>query len=300
MLEEHGWRGKVVAIDRLTDLEEAVRGSYEHGMLDETLYREQLSWFSFDPPQDLRSPRSIIVVAVPTPQMKVYFHWQGKRLPVVIPPTYVSYTSRTERVQAVLAGWLERQGYGMAKPRLPLKTLAVRSGLAEYGLNNICYVRGMGSSLQLVGAFSDLPCAEDSWRKPRALDRCNTCVACLQRCPTGAITSDRFLLRAERCLTYHNEGESDFADWIDPAWHHCLIGCMRCQSICPENREVKEWFEDRCEFSEQETAALVDRMPFAELPAETVIKLESLEINEDYLLLCRNLSAAKHHLIMRL
>jgi hypothetical protein len=53
---------------------------------------------------------------------------------------------------------------------------------------------------------------------------------------------------------------------------------------------VLEWFEDRAEFSEQETTLFIQRAPFDRLPAETVAKLRSLEINEDYRLLCRNLS----------
>jgi epoxyqueuosine reductase len=65
---------------------------------------------------------------------------------------------------------------------------------------------------------------------------------------------------------------------------------MRCQTVCPENRAVVKCFEDRVEFSEQETALFIQRVPLDRLPAETAAKLLSLEINEDYRLLCRNLS----------
>lgn len=290
MIEGQGWKGRIVSIDRLPVLREAIAGRYEQGLLNDPLYRNQLGFFSFDPPKDLPGTRSILIVAVPTPQMRVVFNWQGERVPVIIPPTYVRYTARTEGVQTILGDWLKREGYRLAKPRLPLKTLAVRSGLAEYGRNNICYVPGMGSFLQLVGAFSDLPCDHDPWREPRALDRCDSCVACLQRCPTGAITDDRFLIRAERCLTYHNEAESDFPGWIDPAWHHCLIGCLRCQTACPENKALLTWFEEKSEFSEKETSLLIQRVPLDRLPVETAAKVKNLEINEDYRLLCRNLS----------
>jgi epoxyqueuosine reductase len=284
-----GWRGALVPIGHLADLEESIRTRYEGGLLDEALFREQLRQFSFDRPADLPEARSIIIVAVPDPQLRIVFHLRGAPLPVIVPPTYVSYTPRTRRVQDALGGWLGRDGYRMARPSLPLKTLAVRSGLAEYGRNNICYVPGMGSFLQLVAAFSDLPCGDDPWRQPAALDRCAKCVSCLRACPTGAIAADRFLLRAERCLTYHNEGAADFASWIDPSWHHCLIGCMRCQATCPENRGVVGWFDNSVEFSEEETALFARRIPLGELPPETLQKLLSLEINEDYRLLCRNL-----------
>ena len=290
MIEERGWKARIVPIERLAALQEAIRGRYEQGFLNEAFYRNRLGLFSFDPPADLPGARSILIVAVPTPQMRIWFHWKGERVPVVLPPTYVGYTPRTESVQAVLAEWLEREGYRLAKVRLPLKTLAVCSGLAEYGRNNICYVPGMGSFLQLVGAFSDLPCDRDPWREPKALSRCDSCVACVRHCSTGAIARDRFLIRAERCLTYHNEAEDDLPDWIDPAWHHCLFGCMRCQTSCPENKAVLDWFEERGEFSEEETALLIQRVPFDRLPEETAAKLKGLEMTEGYRPLCRNLS----------
>ena len=124
-------------------------------------------------------------MAVPTPQMRIVFHWQGERVPVVAPPTHVSCTPRTESIQAVLAVWPGQEGGRLAKPRLPLKAPAVPSGLAEYGRSNLRYVSGIGSFLQLVGAFSDLSCDDDPWREPKAPDRCESCVTCLRRCPTG-------------------------------------------------------------------------------------------------------------------
>ena len=289
-IETRGWKARIVPIARLGDLREAIQSRHERGLFDEALYRGQLNVFSYDPPADLPTARSIIVVAVPTPQMRVTFHSKGRPVSAIIPPTYVSYTPRTESVQADLASWLEGEGFRIAKPRLPLKTLAVRSGLAEYGRSNITFVPGMGSFLQLAAAFSDLPCEDDPWREPKALDRCESCVACVKRCPTGAINTDRFLIQAERCLTYHNEAADDFPKWIDPSWHHCLVGCMRCQVVCPENESCVNWFEDRVELTERETDLMIQRTPFDRLPAKTAAKWKSLEINEAYDLLCRNLS----------
>jgi len=289
-IKDYGWKGRCVPVSHLTDLSDAILIRYELDLIDKKLYRDQLDFFSFDPPTDLPGVCSIIIVAVPTPQMRIIFRWQERTVPVIVPPTYVSYNPRTESTQKILATWFNQEGYHLVKSQLPLKTLAVCSGLAEFGRNNICYVSGMGSFLQLVGAFSDLPCNEDTWHEPKMLKRCESCIACLRHCPTRAITMDRFLLHAENCLTYHNEAASNFPDWIDPSWHHCLIGCMRCQTICPENKAVINWIEDRAEFSQEETALFVKGLPLDQLPEEMVVKIKSLEINENYRLLCRNLS----------
>jgi epoxyqueuosine reductase len=289
MIDNQGWRGQIVSIDHLNELRFAILSRFEQGQIDRKLYQEQLSFFSFDPPSDLPGVRSILIVAVPTPQMRIFFQSQGRRVPVIIPPTYVSYTPRTNKTQDALADLLKQAGYHLAKPQLPLKTLAVHSGLAKYGRNNICYVDGMGSFLQLVSAFSDLPCNNDQWQQPKMLDRCESCTACLRNCPTKAIKTDRFLLHAENCLTFHNESSSDFPSWINPSWHHCLIGCLRCQTICPENKSVIKWFEDRAEFSELETTLFIKAVPFEQLPKKMVLKIKSLEINENYNFLCRNL-----------
>jgi len=290
MVEGHGWRGRLVPVEHIADLRHAVCGPYEQGLLDEALYREGLRFFSFDRPAEFPGARSIAVVAVPAPQVRLHFTWRGRRTPVIVPPTYVGYAKRTAAVLAVLGAWLEGEGHRLTKAMLPLKTLAVRSGLAEYGRNNIVYVQGMGSFLQLVGAFTDLPGDGDPWREPKALDRCGACVACLRHCPTGAITEARFLLHAEECLTYHNESAGELPGWIDPAWHHCLVGCLRCQAVCPENGAFRDRFEEGAEFTEEETALLAGRVPLERLPAGTAAKVAGLEIHEAFPILCRNLS----------
>ncbi len=289
-VSSHGWQGRIIPIERLGDLKGAILDRHARGLLDETFYEEALRLFSFERPADLAEACSIIVLAVPVPQVRLFFARNGKRLAAIVPPTYVRYTARTTDVRADLASWLALEGYRVANSSLPLKTLAVGSGLAQYGRNNITYVTGMGSFLQLVSAFSDLPCLDDPWREPQALSRCDSCVACRKHCPSGAIPQDRFLLRAELCLTFHNERAGDFPGWIDPSWHNCLIGCMRCQDVCPENKTVISHFDDMAEFSEKETELLLERVPFDRLPSETADKLRGLEINEEYPRLCRNLS----------
>ena len=194
-------------------------------------------------------------------------------------------------MEDLLAGTLASKGYYVSRMKLPLKLLAVRSGLGLYGRNNIRYVPGMGSFLQLVGVYSDLPCKKDSWREAQMMERCQQCNACHLKCPTGAIPSDRFLLRADRCIVFHNEraGNIPFPTWMNPSWHNCVVGCMHCQKVCPENKDFVQWIEGKAEFSEEETALILEGVSLDQLPTTTVRKLERLDLIEYLDNLPRNL-----------
>jgi epoxyqueuosine reductase len=292
-IEERGWRGRLVSIQRLQDLRAEIETRYKDGLLDEGLYREYLSGFVFGPPDTLPDAKSVILVSVPQPQVRLTFHRNGQARSFIVPPTYLYWRKTRGQVAETLAGILEPRGYRIVPAPVPHKLLAVRSGLAAYGRNNITYVDGMGSFHRPVTFFSDVPCVEDEWREPRVMERCENCVACLRNCPTGAITAERFLLHAERCLTFLNEkpGDVPFPDWVDPSWHNCVVGCMRCQSVCPEDKGVLAWVEDGGEFSEDETALLLDRVPLEDLPAGLADKLKQSDLVDYYDHLARNLRA---------
>jgi len=161
---ELGWRCRAVPWTRVEYLREAIEGRFRDGLLDEKALRDYLS-FIYQAPEGFE-PRSIIVVAFQALPGRVNFGWRGGRVTVVIPPTYVGFMNRIRTVVGTLGDWLEPEGFRVARPRLPIKTLAVCSGLAEYGRNNVCYVEGLGSYLQLAVAASDMPCDSDPWREP--------------------------------------------------------------------------------------------------------------------------------------
>lgn len=123
------------------------------------------------------------------------------------------------------------------------------------------------------------------------MDSCHNCRICQTKCPSGAITSDRFLIQAEKCLVFHNERspEHPFPGWIDPSWHNCLIGCMLCQEYCPENKEFLDWFAGNESFSHEETALFLNGTSEDGLPAETRTKLERLGLLYALDMLPRNL-----------
>lgn len=291
-LAELSYRGRLVPIRHLVELREAIEGHRRQGLLDPELYQTYLASFDFVAPRSLPEAQSVIVVAVPQLQTHLVFHWHGRPVPAIIPPTYLEKAA-FEAVWQLLVQVLEPQGYQVTRARLPKKLLAARSGLAQYGRNNITYVPGMGSFHGLVTLFSDMPANAQSWQEPQMLERCQDCDACRRRCPTGAIDPGRFLLRAERCITYHNEKPSAiaFPPWIDLSWHNALVGCLHCQLVCPENREVRHWTVQGPEFSEDETALLLQDLPLEQIPAPTLAKLASVEMDGYADALARNLKA---------
>jgi epoxyqueuosine reductase len=290
-LEKRGYRGRVVSIERLGELRDEIENRQNEGDLDQEFLSYLGKHLDFTQPQDLQWARSLIVVAVEDPQVRFSFAWNGLETSLIVPPTYLHSGPSDGRVESVLSEILEPEGYRVAKAALPKKLLAVRSGLAEYGRNNIAFVAGTGSFARLSVFYSDLPCHQDDWQEARMLDRCQDCSACLNSCPTGAISPDRFLLRAERCTTFHNEmpAERPFPDWIDPSSHHCLVGCLHCQRVCPENREVLDWVEDGAEFSSEETELLLQGVEFDLLPPAMAEKLERWDLTQLLELFPRNL-----------
>jgi epoxyqueuosine reductase len=283
----------IVSIRHLDDLQEEIESNYRAGALDETFYRQSLTVFEFSPPDKLPHPRCIIVVATRHPQIRFTFSWEGKRIPLVVPPTYLKVHELEERIRRKLETILAPEGFRVEPAVLPNKLLAVRSGLARYGKNNIAYLPGWGSFCRLTAFYSDFPCDSDGWQEPAMLETCQSCSACTLQCPGHAIDPDRFLLHADRCITYHNEqpGDVPFPSWLDPSWHNCLVGCLRCQTICPENNEFLDWIEPGADFSSDETRFLMNGRLFDRLPGTLAKKLDQSEMTDFLDILPRNLKA---------
>jgi epoxyqueuosine reductase len=284
LTRKHDFQARIVSASHLHQLQKEIESLHSRKLLDDQFYKDRLAWFNFQLPEDLPKAQSLIVVAVPRPQTRAIFIWNGQRHPLILPPTYTAYDDITRQVENLLAKMLGERGCKSTGTALPLKLLAARSGLVQYGRNNICYIPGLGSFLQLVAVYSDVPCEEDSWQETTMMKSCEKCELCRRACPTGAISSDRFLLRAERCIVYHNEKKGDvpFPDWMAPSWHNCIVGCMLCQRVCPQNKEVIQWTGEEEEFSEKETALMLKGEPHDKLSGTTLRKLERLGL-ADYL-----------------
>jgi epoxyqueuosine reductase len=254
-LEDRDWRAAVVPIDRLADLraEIELRRSEVAPSVMAVVDRN----LDFTPSAEVARPRSLIVVAVPHACARVTVVVAGETVNVPIPTTYCHHDEIQAEVARTIATSLAPAGLAAAGMLLPEKLLAVCAGVARYGRNNIAYVDGWGSFVELVVCVSELAPGADPWTGPRALARCETCEACRRACPSGAIGEDRFLLHGELCLTLHNESELPFPQWIRPAWHNCLVGCLRCQRVCPEDLALRDAVAETAAFDERETGLLV-------------------------------------------
>ncbi len=275
-LKNQGFAGIILSIQRISELQRDIQAQYQNGLFDQEFYTEELTGFEFKFPNAFAKAASLIIVAAPQPQIRLSFRWKAESYSCIVPATYSYETDR--RIEHLIELCLKPAGFNLVKAILPWKLLAVRSGLAQYGKNNITYIRGMGSFHRLTAFVSDLPCFEDIWREPQMMEHCDHCNACMKACPTDAIAQDRFLLHADRCLTFHNERKPAFPSWIKPSWHNCLVGCLYCQKACPVNKDYVRLIEEGPVFSEEETAYFLQNISQQKIPQNTFQKLEQLDL----------------------
>lgn len=238
--------------------------------------------------------QTIVLVAKPSSAHSVSFNVGGKNIDALFPPTYFRYRATFEEVRLDLAE-NALKGARVEHLAAPLKALACRLGLVSYGRNNIGYVNGIGSYFQLCGYVTDAVFPEPETLEAGTkllLADCENCGICTSTCPTGAITEERVLLRAEKCLTYANENAGDWPDWVLPHTHNCLIGCLQCQRMCPANPELPIK-NSGLSFSAAETQQLLSNEQASDDQAETGIRFKLAWLGQPYIesVLGRNLKA---------
>lgn len=257
----HGWRWRVVAVERLADVAERVSAALHSIGLDARSADsdgELLEIAHAALPSELPEGRSIVIGAVGRPVTPALLVVAGSERTVTIPPHYAGYHMTPRRFTALVDEALAACGHRAVTAELPLKTLATGSGLALYGRNNITYVPGLGSYVALAACVTDAPAPTDvEWHEPRLLKACLRCFACARICPTAAITGESFVIHHDRCLTTLNESDEPFPDWVQPQWHTCAVGCMECQRVCPQNWPDRLVTEPPVRFDETESAAIL-------------------------------------------
>ena len=288
-LEKGGLQAAVFPAERVPglygELGERVRsGDIAPTLLGEGTLKRLASGF-FEVPS---WAKSVILVSMAQPVGRLRFEHAKGAAWGIVPPQYRE--NQDDSVSEYMGKALEPAGFRAEKGKIPLKLAAARSGLGKYGRNNLVYTAQNGSFHRLAAFYSDMPCGGDfAWKEPVMMEPCRSCEACLEGCPTGCIGTDRFIVRAERCLTFHNESSRPLPGWIDRAWLNSLVGCMRCQSVCPVDRPFLSRIETLDTFSSEETEALLQAPTPAVIPLPVAKRLETLGLGEYLHVLGRNL-----------
>lgn len=115
------------------------------------------------------------------------------------------------------------------------KAWAAKSGLGWIGKHSNLLTQQVGSFYFIAELIIDLDLEYDL----PTTDHCGTCTACIDACPTEAIT-EPYVVDGSKCISYFTielkeniptEFKGKFDDW--------MFGCDVCQDVCPWNRFSK-------------------------------------------------------------
>lgn len=140
---------------------------------------------------------------------------------------------------------------------------AAQGGIGWVGKNSLLLNQTMGSFFFLAELIIDLELEYDG----PVGDYCGTCTACMDACPTDAITAP-YVVDGSKCISYFTielkeeipkDYQGRFQDWI--------FGCDICQDVCPWNRFARPTREPRFEASPELTN--MTRQEWIEITRET-------------------------------
>tara|TARA_R110002126_G_scaffold156059_9_gene303395 strand:+ start:5879 stop:6802 length:924 start_codon:yes stop_codon:yes gene_type:complete len=115
------------------------------------------------------------------------------------------------------------------------KAWAAKSGLGWIGKHSNLLTQQVGSFYFIAELIIDLDLEYDSV----TTDHCGSCTACIDACPTEAIT-EPYVVDGSKCISYFtielkenipSEFKGKMDDW--------MFGCDVCQDVCPWNRFSK-------------------------------------------------------------
>ncbi|MCP3128469.1 tRNA epoxyqueuosine(34) reductase QueG [Shewanella sp. KJ2020] len=114
------------------------------------------------------------------------------------------------------------------------RPLAKKAGIGWTGKHSLILNHDAGSWFFLGELLINLPLPVDI---PIA-EGCNTCVACITSCPTGAIV-EPYVVDGRRCISYLTiELQGAIPEELRPLMGNRIYGCDDCQLVCPINRQA--------------------------------------------------------------
>ena len=147
------------------------------------------------------------------------------------------------------------------------KAWAAKSGLGWIGKNSNLLSKQVGSFFFIAELILDLELESDL----PVTDHCGSCTACIDACPTDAITSP-YQVDGSKCISYFTielkdalptEFKGKMDDW--------MFGCDVCQDVCPWNKFSKPHEEPL--FNPHPELLQMTSSDWTELTAETFQKV---------------------------
>ena len=139
-----------------------------------------------------------------------------------------------EKIQAELPTELKDYEYRAFTDSAPVLevALAEKAGLGWRGKHTLLLNRNHGSWFFLGEIYINLPLPIDA----PATNHCGTCTACIDICPTRAITTP-YEVDARRCISYLTiELKTAIPIEFRPLIGNRVYGCDDCQLTCPWNK----------------------------------------------------------------
>ncbi|WP_020187917.1 tRNA epoxyqueuosine(34) reductase QueG [Methylopila sp. 73B] len=154
------------------------------------------------------------------------------------------------------------------------KPLAAAAGLGWQGKHTNLVSRAHGSWLFLGAIFTTAELPPDA----AETDRCGSCRACLDACPTDAFPAP-YQLDARRCVSYLTiEHAGPIPRELRPRLGNRIYGCDDCLAACPWNkfaetgREMRLAARDALRAPELRALAALDDAAFRALFAKSAVK----------------------------
>lgn len=118
---------------------------------------------------------------------------------------------------------------------------AKRSGLGWIGKHTLLLSKQKGSFFFLTELICDLELEYDH----PVQNHCGTCTACIDACPTDAISKEGYVLDANKCISYLTiELKEDIPSAFKNKMDNWIFGCDICQDVCPWNRFAHQHSEE--------------------------------------------------------
>jgi len=111
---------------------------------------------------------------------------------------------------------------------------AYRAGIGFIGRNGLIIHPELGSWCFLATIITTAELVPDSPLK----NRCGSCRACIDACPTKAIIAD-YTVDSRKCIAYHTiENRGAIPETIAKNVNGWIFGCDTCQLVCPWNKKI--------------------------------------------------------------